>query len=172
MEDVFQDGNAYTILSLLRLLLRSQSGSAARWLTCMGKVKSVILHRRWMTFFDNRQSTARSSVRRSKSHYSVRLSAAIVVENYVSLFFTGLRGVVFKLLSGATQLDRKFTHTELNLSVHLYCRLKMSRYRQLCRCLSGGLTMRQWRHEPPAPNFWAKKSAPHSDPFQILDIVT
>ena len=25
---------------------------------------------------------------------------------------------------------------------------------------SGGLTMRQWRHEPPAPNFWAKKIGP------------
>ena len=27
---------------------------------------------------------------------------------------------------------------------------------------SGGLTTRPWRHVPPAPNFWAKKSAPHS----------
>jgi len=36
----------------------------------------------------------------------------------------------------------------------------------------GGLTMRQWRHKPPAPYFWAKKSAAHSDSVQILDIVT
>ena len=25
---------------------------------------------------------------------------------------------------------------------------------------SGGLTTRQWRHEPPAPNFWTKKIGP------------
>jgi len=31
--------------------------------------------------------------------------------------------------------------------------------------------MRQWRHEPPAPNFWAKKSAPHSDSVQILEVI-
>jgi len=31
--------------------------------------------------------------------------------------------------------------------------------------------MRQWRHEPPAPNFWAKKSAPHSDSVQIFEVI-
>ena len=37
--------------------------------------------------------------------------------------------------------------------------------------VSGGLTTKQWRHEPPAPNFWAKKSAPHSDSVQILEVI-
>ena len=37
--------------------------------------------------------------------------------------------------------------------------------------ISGGLAMRQWRHEPPAPNFWAKKSAPHSDSVQIFEVI-
>ena len=32
--------------------------------------------------------------------------------------------------------------------------------------------MRQWRHEPPAANFWAKKSAPHSDSVQIFEVVS
>jgi len=32
------------------------------------------------------------------------------------------------------------------------------------------VTMMQWRHEPPAPNFWAKTSAPHSDSVQIYDV--
>ena len=36
---------------------------------------------------------------------------------------------------------------------------------------SGGLTMRQWRHEPPAASFWAKKAAPHSDLFQIFEVI-
>ena len=36
---------------------------------------------------------------------------------------------------------------------------------------SGKLTMRQWRHEPLAPNFWAKKSAPHSDSVQIFEVI-
>ena len=36
---------------------------------------------------------------------------------------------------------------------------------------SGGLTMRQWRHEPPAPNFWTKKSAPHSESVQIFEVL-
>ena len=36
---------------------------------------------------------------------------------------------------------------------------------------SGGLTMRQWRHELPAPDFWAKKSAPHSDSVQIFEVI-
>ena len=40
-----------------------------------------------------------------------------------------------------------------------------------CRKGSGGLTMRQWRHEPPAPSFWAKKSAQHSDSVQIFEVI-
>ena len=36
---------------------------------------------------------------------------------------------------------------------------------------SGRLTMRQWRHEPPAPNFWAKKLALHSDSVQIFEVI-
>jgi len=31
--------------------------------------------------------------------------------------------------------------------------------------------MRQWRHVPPAPNFWAKKSGPHSDSIQIFEVI-
>jgi len=31
--------------------------------------------------------------------------------------------------------------------------------------------MRPWRHVPSAPNFWAKKSAPHSDSVQIFEVI-
>ena len=45
------------------------------------------------------------------------------------------------------------------------------RHVRLSHLHSGGLTMRQWRHEPPAPNFWAKKIGQHSDSVQIFEVI-